>query len=160
MEGQGEVGDQGWDPRIFTAVAGAFPDTLPQGFIHGSRFLSGRLEGFDLSDLTINTEAGGCDSTRVDEKVLQSEHHDERRSRAICLAGGFKLNSAGRRFVKESPSTGRILMAFAPHKPVSLEGEPALGQPPRPSVARSDAAGIVEQAILFLLSREHGEPGS
>ncbi len=53
----------------------------------------------------------------------------------------------------------RVSLPFALHKPVPLEGEPSLGQPSRPSVAGTDAAGVVEQAVLFLLSREPGAPG-
>src|SRR5579883_1868951 len=45
---------------------------------------------------------------------------------------------------------------FCSHQPMPPQREATLGEAPRPAGAGADAAGLVEQAVLLLLS---GEPG-
>jgi len=51
IDGEGELGDVSGNLAIFTAIPGSFPDAPLQRFVHGSRFLSGFLEGKDRLSL-------------------------------------------------------------------------------------------------------------
>ncbi len=46
-----------------------------------------------------------------------------------------------------------------PHQPMPAYREPALGQPLFPALAGADQGRVVEQAVLFLLPGQPGEPG-